>query len=116
MNTSPELSFANETEELLHWLSLSQIEMSLLGDSAYSLGRTLKIPVPVERCRELLPFKRGKTVVVDFEKLGQHCLRIAVLLRKLEAEQTQPSVLEPTAQEGDALPEVTQQRVGDEVI
>ncbi len=91
MNQSrPVLQFADKNDELTHLLSLVQVEMSLLGDAADSLLRTLRIPLPVKQCRDLIPWKRGKQVVPDFEALGQHCARIAQLLREIEAEQEAP--------------------------
>lgn len=91
----PSVQFADLNEELQHLFGLVDIEMSLLGESANRLGSMKRMGIPLKASRDLLPWKRGKTVVVDFAKLGAHCARIAELLPLIEAEEEKP-VATPT--------------------
>lgn len=83
----PTIEFASEDDELKYLLRLAEVEMSLLGESAGRLAHTMSMPLPTQQCFDLLPWKRGRTVVADFGKLGKHCARIAELLAKSAAKE-----------------------------
>lgn len=103
MSQPPVVAQSDLMPELAHLLSLVQVEMSLLGDSSYQLGKSLSAVPSIEFARNSLPFKRGKTVVTDYAKLAANTARIAELLVLLEQQQKQPSSVEhtQTSEKGD---------------
>ena len=70
--------------ELLQLVALSSIEMSILEDSLGRLSRSLHGPLSIKQCREFLPWKRGKSLTQDLQKLSQHCAELAALLQYAE--------------------------------
>ncbi len=71
--------------KLLQLMGLSSIEMNILEDSLSRLGRTLQGPLSIKQCRDFLPWKRGKSLIEDLQKLSQHCSQLATLLQSAEA-------------------------------
>jgi hypothetical protein len=70
--------------ELFQLVGLSSIEMSILEDSLGRLSRSLQGPLSIKQCREFLPWKRGKSLIQDLQKLSQHCSELATLLQNTE--------------------------------